>query len=1084
MPASFRKLFLLSLCCAFVFVTKANATAEKMTRLLHSPTVSESHVAFMYASDLWVANIDGSNPKRLTVHEGMESLPYFSEDGKWIAFTGQYDGNRDVYVVSVEGGAPKRLTYHPGADNVTGWHGEKVLFTSTRTSDTYRYAKLFAIGLDSGFPEEFELPRAWHASFSDDGNSIAYTSLPDAYRTWKRYRGGLAPFIWVFDRTTKGVVEIPRYEENNTYANDSWPEYVGGTVYFLSDRNFIMNVFAYNTATKEVRQVTSYDDYDVKNLRSNGNRLVFEQAGLIHTFTVQNETPIVLNIAINPDLPDTRPHFENVGNYISSFSVSPKGVRGLFAARGDIYTVPKESGDIRNLTNSSDSHERFPAWSPKGDKIAYFSDNSGEYKLNIVDQKGIEKSVVISLAKKNFFYGITWSPDGEKILYIDRGLNLYMLDVDKKKSALIATDKESSFVFDAKWSSDSRWITFCKTEKNYYHSVHVYDTKTKKTHRITDGMSDTKSPVFSKDGKYLFFASSTNYGLNMSGLEMSGYDEPLDYGLYMFVLSKEESTPFAPESDEEEVSVEEEEEKEDDKKDEESDDNAVIIDFEGLSDRILSLPVENGSIWSIQVDADGNVFYVMYSDDSVSLQKYDFEEEESSEFLANAYGYEISADGKNIIYEGKGGVYGIVETSGSPDLGDGKLATESMEMYVYPRKEWKQMYNEAWRLERDFFYDENMHGADWNAVKKKYALFLPHIGHRSELNWILGEMIGELVVGHAYRGGGDYPDVDYVPVGMLGADFVIDKGRYRFNKVFSGLNWISKLRAPLREPGIDIVEGEYLLAINGIELKSEMNVYEFLQNTAGKQTTLTINSKPSMKDAREVVIEPLRSDGSLRMLNWIEENRKKVDEATNGRVGYVYLPDTASDGYYFFNRYYFSQIDKEGLIVDERYNGGGKVADYMIDLMSRPLINWWATRDMAVYSTPQASHFGPKILITNQFAGSGGDWLPMAFKRRGVGKVVGKRTWGGLVGIGGTPALIDGGYVTTPGFGVFSPEGDWEIENYGVDPDIEVEQTPKEIIEGKDPQLDRAIQEIMKEINATTPQEGKPKPHPRRAAKK
>ena len=1040
--------------------------AEEETLLLQSPTIHAEHIAFIYAGDVWIMDRADLQPRRLTVHPGLESRPMLSPDGQWLAFSGQYDGNTDVYVLPVQGGTPQRLTFHPGSDDVRGWSPDSktVLFASSRQSSTGRYSRLFTIDREGGFPQVLPMPMAERGTFSPDQNYIAYTPIRDAFITWKRYRGGMTTPIWIFNRSTFEIEEIPH--EN---ASDTHPVWLGDRVFFLSDRNHYMNVFEYNTVTKTLRQITFHDDFDVKSLAGFGNELVYEQGGRLHLFNVDQNEAQTLNVFINPDLPSKRPHFSKAAAMIRSFDLSPSGVRALFEARGDIFTVPAGKGDIRNITNSSGVHERYPAWSPDGRWIAYLSDAGGEYQLHLSDQKGTEKGTVINLGDVTFYYHPRWSPDSKKITYTDKRLNLFYIDLTAKKPVRIDTDTYShpQRSLDPVWSPDSRWIAYTKRLDNHLRAVFLFDLEKGKIHQITDGMSDATSAAFSRDGKYLFFAASTNYALNTGWLDLSSIDRPVERSIYAVVLNQSEDHPFGPQSDEEEVQGNASKESKDEK---EKKDEAVkvTIDLAGIDQRIVALPLPARDYTSLQSAADGKLFYLetIPNQSGATLQRFDMKERKAEKFLEGVNAYVVSADGKKLLYAGQGDTYAIVETGTIPSAGAGKLNLDNMEVYIDPMAEWKQMFDEVWRIERDFFYAENMHGANWPAIKKQYQPFLKYVGHRSDLNALFADMIGEMVVGHNYVGGGDYPAVDDVPVGLLGADYEIDQGFYRFKKIYSGLNWNPDLRAPLTEPGVDVREGDYLLAVNGTDLKMPVNLYSLFEKTADKQVTLTVNARPVKAGAREVTVVPIASEAGLRNRDWVESNRKKVDELTSNRVAYVYLPNTAAAGYTYFNRYYFSQLDREAVIIDERFNGGGFVADYVIDLLDRPVLSYWFTRDGKDFASPNASIFGPRAMIINEYAGSGGDALPLFFRRRGLGKLIGKRTWGGLVGIYDYPPLMDGGFITAPRLAIYSPDGQWEVENEGVPPDIEVEMLPQKVIEGHDPQLEEAVRVIMEELKA------------------
>lgn len=1059
------------------------------TLLVRQPTLSKTHIAFTYGGDLWIANRDGSQPRRLTVAPGTESGPLFSPDGQTIAFTGTYDGNADIYTISINGGEPKRVTWHPSADVVRSWSpdGKHLLFTSTANSTTPRYPKLFTVSLNGELPHELPIIMSGNwASYSPDGQTIAYTTITDAFNTWKRYRGGMTTPIRLVNTKTMDSELIPHVN-----ASDVQPVWIGSKVYFLSDRNRIMNVFEFDRSTKQVKQITQYTDYDVKTLTGNGSELVFEYAGRLYTLEPSSGKATPVPISISPEILALRPTWKNVSNMIRNASLSPSGVRVAIEARGDIYTVPAKKGDWRNLTHSDGTHDRDPIWSPKGDKIAYVSDASGEYQLHLVDQKGEKEPEVISLGEPSFYRLTEFSPDGKKILYQDKKLNLWYLDLSAKKPVKVATDTYGpSTNLEGHFSPDGKWIVYSEKQVNYLNTVFLHEIATGKATAITDGKSDAGNAVFSRDGKYVFFTASTNTGTTVSGLDMSAYDRRVTSSMYVVVLNAKDPSPFAPESDEEKVSDSEkgnDEKKADEKKSDKKDDSKkdkksdaakkdepkkdeptpkVVVDLEGIGQRILALPIPAAALGNLAVADGGKLFYVNYGDavTAPSLNRFDLKERKSEPFLPGVAGYTLSADGKKLLYFSGGSNVGIVDVGGKVNPGDGKVDASGLQALIDPRHEWKQMIDEFWRIERDYFYVPNMHGADWKGVKEKYAKFLPHVAHRSDLNYLIGEMMGEMVVGHNYVSGGDFPEVKPIQIGLLGADYETDNGYYRFKKVYNGENWNPNLKAPLTQPGVTVKAGEYLIAVNGRPLRATDNVYSFFENLVGKQVVLKVNSKPSESGARTVTVVPIANETGLRQMDWVEGNRRKVDAATGGKVAYVYLPNTGSDGYTFFNRYYYSQLDKDAVIIDERFNGGGFVADYIIDMLNRPLLSYWNGREGKSFTSPAASIYGPKVMIVNEYAGSGGDALPNFFRRRNLGTIIGKRTWGGLVGISGYPSLIDGGSVTSPSFGIYSPDGKWEVENIGVAPDIEVEMTPKDTQNGKDPQLEKAIETVLDQL--------------------
>jgi len=1041
------------------------AQSAEETLLLRSPSVNGKQVCYTYAGDIYTSDIDGNNTKRLTVHKGVEKKPMFSPNGKWIAFSGNYEGNTDIYVVPAEGGMPQRLTYHPSRDVIRGWNGNnEIIFTSIRKSNSGRYTRLFTIKRNGSHPQELPIPEAHQGKISPNGNFTAYIKNPDptesrgVYRPFRHYRGGNTPKIWIFNNDTYEIVEIPHDESNNTH-----PVWAGNnTIFFLSDRNGNTNIFKYDRAAEEIDQITDFKDYPVKNLFSDGETLAFEQEGKVHLYDISTQQQKTLHISINPDMPHRRPHYVDGEDYIRSFSISPTGVRAVMGVRGDIFTIPTEKGDYRNITKSPGAHDRFPAWSPDGKKIAWFSDANGEYQLMITDQKGESEPTQISFENPSFYHGPYWSPDSKKLVFYDKHLRLYYLDIDDKNPKLIDKDiyANPQPKFTPDWSPDSKWITYTRRLDNQLNAVFVYNIKTGEKTQLTDGMSEATYPTFGAKGNYLFFAASTDYGLNASWLDMTNYPHRTTSSLYAVVLGSGKESPFFPESDEEAIDDQEKEKKEEDKGID------VKIDFENIDQRIVSLPVSPGTYSKLEGNVEGKLLYREDVPDKrgYTLHAFDIEKEKEETYLEGIRDYEVSADGKKMIYATLGSDYVITDATSKPKPGEGKLNLSDLKVRVNPEKEWKQMFDELWRIERDYFYVENMHGADWKAVKQKYEKFLPHVSHREDLNYLFAEMMSELVIGHNYVGGGDMPEEESVRTGLLGADYEIQNNRYRIEKIYSGLNWNPSFKAPLTQPGVDVSEGDYILAVDGEELAGDQNIYSLFQNTVGKQVSLTVNSQPDFDNAREVTVVPVRSERNLRNMHWVESNRKKVNEMTDGRVAYVYMPNTGSGGYTFFNRYYFSQLDKEAVIIDERFNGGGSAADYVINLLDREIQNYWGHRDGKVTTTPGAGIFGPKAMIINEYAASGGDLMPFLFKQKDLGKLIGKTTLGILVGIYGYPSLMDGGSVTAPRFGIFSKDGEWIIENEGIHPDIEVEMTPKEVINGTDPQLKKAVDVIMKQL--------------------
>ncbi len=1061
-----------------LFVWAAFAQTDR-PRLLQKPALSKTHVVFSYGGDLWIAPREGGDARRLTTGIGIETEPSFSPDGALIAFTGEYDGNVDVYVVPAAGGVPRRLTWHPGADHAVGWtpDGKRVLFRSPRNSYS-RFNRLFTVPVEGGFPEEVPLPMAEQGSYSPDGARIAYTPLAPAFEAWKRYRGGRTSAIWIADLKDSRIEKIPR--DN---SNDYYPMWVGNRIYFLSDRNGRFSLFAYDTQTRQVKELVANAGLDFKSASAAQDAIVYEQFGELYLYDLKSGRSRKIEIRLAGDLPQVRPSFERVARSIRDAGLSPTGVRAVFEARGEILTVPAEKGDIRNLTATPGVAERYPAWSPDGRRIAYFSDESGEYALHIRDQSGLGPVEKIELGKPpSFYYSPVWSPDGKKIAYTDAALNLWYVELDKRVPVRVDTDTYSKpeRTLDPAWSPDSRWLAYTRQLRNHFRAVFIYSLEEGKARQITDGMSDARYAAFDPNGERLYFTASTDAGPTSGWLDMSSLNRPVTRSVYLVVLRKDLPSPLAPESDEEKPE-EAGKPKEPPKKEEAARPGPVRIDFENISQRILALPIPARNYVGLAVGKTG-VLYLSEADPTAgrmrrtaTIHKFDLKTRKTEKFLEEVRAFEVSRNGEKVLYR-KGEQWAIAGAAQPPKPGEGVLRLEAMEVRVDPRAEWRQMYREVWRIQRDFLYDPGLHGLNLESAVKKYEPYLESVACRADLNYLFQEMLGEISVGHMRAGGGAMPEPRRVGVGLLGADYRIENGRYRFARVYSGENWNPELRAPLTQPGVNVEAGEHLLEVNGRDVRPPANLFSFFEGTAGKQVRLRVGPDPAGAGSREVTVVPIENEMGLRHLAWIEENRRKVDQATAGRVAYVYLPNTAEAGYANFNRYYFSQVDKQAAIIDERFNGGGMAADYIIDAMRRPLMNYWATRYGEIFTTPLASIFGPKVMIINEYAGSGGDAMPWYFRRARIGPLIGKRTWGGLVGIFGFPPLLDGGFVTAPNLAFFNPEGEWDVENRGVAPDIEVEFDPAAWRAGRDPQLEKAIEVVLAALKKT------PLPTPKKPA--
>lgn len=1064
-----------------VFLQYGLGIDARDTKMLGQPAVGPSHIAFVYANDLWVADFQGKNVKQLTTHQGKESDPAFSPDGKWIAFTGQYDGNTDVYVVSSEGGIPRRLTWHPGTDSVRCFtpDGSAVLFNSFRDAANRNRNKLYTVSLEGGMPQPLNVPYVDKAVYSPDGSRLAYTPFSEAFRQWKHYRGGRFSRIWIFRFSDNSIEKIPQPEGR---CNDTDPMWIEDKIYFLSDRNVEFNLFSYDTKTKDVQQLTRYQEFPILSASAGAGTIIYEQAGQLHLFDPSSGQTQKLSIGVAADLLELRPRYIKGERYIRHGEISPSGARAVFEFRGEVVTVPAEKGDFRNLTQTPGVHEREPVWSPDGKKIAYFSDQAGEYTLHVLDRDK-EETTNYPLKGEGFYDRIEWSPDSEKIAFTDNSWSLYWIDLESGGITKIGQE----YLYGAQksirgvWAPDSRWIAYTLNTKAYFQKVYLYSLEEDKSYPVTDGLSEVSDAVFDPSGKYLYFFSSTDAGPVKHWFAMSSADMEMTRAIYLAVLQKGVVSPLAKESDEEKVGEKEEDKGE--KKEEEKEEMAVNIDFDGLNERIVSLPVPRGNYYDLKVADEGQVYYLEAPPTSsgpyapeTKLHRFDIKKRKDEVLISGVSGYEISADHKKLLYVSRN-MWGIVDAGKPAKPGEGKLNVEAIEVQIDPAVEWKQIFHEAWRINRDYFYDPNMHGVDWDRMRAKYEVFLPHLACRGDLNRLIRWMCSELGVGHHRVGGGDtLARADRVPVGLLGADFIVENGRYRFKKVLGGLNWNPELRSPLTEPGVDVTAGEYLLAVEREEIRPPDNLYKYFENTAGKLMEITVGPDPEGKNSRTVQVVPIASDFALRNRDWVEGNLSKVEEATDGRVAYVYVPNTAGLGHIYFKRYFFPQSHKDAIIIDERFNGGGLVADYYIDILKREYVCMWNMRYGADLKTPSASIQGPKVMLINETAGSGGDLLPWMFRKFGLGKLIGTRTWGGLVGTLGFPILMDGGYVTAPNLAIWTEEG-WVVESIGVPPDIEVEQVPGEVIEGHDPQLEKAIQVILEELEKNPPQKPQRPPY-------
>ena len=1119
-------LSLLALAALSPVLLSAQNTPSPAPLLLRSPSLSQERIAFRYADDIWTVARVGGEAERLTSDGHVIAGPYYSPDGAWIAYSARLNGNNDAYVIPAAGGIPRRLTWHPDGSGVVGWSqdGKDVIIVSGATSYRHFY-RLFRVHADgSGLPEPLPLPSGAQVSFSPDGQSLAYQPFTKWQAAWKRYVGGQTTPIWIVNLKTLDLVKVPR--EN---SNDSNPVWVDDQVYFLSDRESTgknagpVTLYRYDTKTEKVTQVMTNNGLDIKSFQagpakgvdgSDHSALVVEQFGRILLVDPATGAGSPVPIQVHGELASLAPHRVNLSQEeIQSAQISPTGARAVFEAHGEIFTVPGEKGDTRNLTQTPGAAERDPAWSPDGKTIAYFSDASGEYQLYLHDQTSFKPPTVIDLGPDpSYFYSPTWSPDSKHIVYTDKHLRLWVVDAPAGKPVLVDKEIYGNWGpnFSAVWSPDSKWIAYQRDLDNQLNAIFLYSMETHKFTQVTDGMSDASSPVFDLNGKYLYFIASTDDGPSNAGIDLSSLDRAQTNAAYVVVLSKDGSSPVPPESDDEKIkdeakkddaspnskdadkkdtnkkdkkdarTAEKEKDKETGKdpgKDEKDKPVEVKVDLEKIGDRILALPIPPRNYRGIATGKAGVLYLFEGSPvgrssnegggDPRTVWRFTLEKRQPETVLSGLDAFIPSADGSKVLYARHGG-WTIAPTDDLKPGNDapGKpLNLSGLQTVIDPRAEWRQIYHETWRIERDFLYDPKTHGLSIPKIEAKYKPYLDGLASRSEFTYLSNEMLGEITIGHMFVGGPHQPD-NGPKTGLLGADYKIEKNRYRISKILGGQNWTPGLASPLTLPGVYVHEGAYLLAVNGRELHASDNLYEFFDGTAGKQTVLHIAYNAEGKDARDVTVVPISDEDGLRNLDWIEANRRKVDELSGGKVAYVYMPNTGGSGYTNFNRYFYSQLDKQGLVLDERWNEGGFIADYVVDVLKRFPLSGAVERDGKAVHDPVGAIFGPKVMLINQNSGSGGDAMPWYFKKAGIGKLVGTRTWGGLVGIGGYPQLLDGGSVTAPRYAIFGLSGDWEVENHGIAPDVPVEELPKDFVAGHDLQLETGVQLVLDDLKA------------------
>jgi len=1051
-----------------------SAIAGTTKALMRFPDIFGNKVVFVQGEDIWKVSATGGQAVRLTINDGSERFPKFSPDGLLIAFTGEYDGNSDVYVMDENGGNIKRLTFHPGQDEVVGWNSvkNKIIFSSSRNSYS-RFTNLFMISPDGTGLERLPIHEIYQGSFSDDGKKIAYNKVSREFRTWKRYKGGTAQDIYVYDFVSKKNTKITEFK-----GTDRFPMWKGDKIYFLSDRDRFLNIYSYDTKTKAISQLTHHKDYDARRASIGMNKIVYELGGSLWAYNIDTNKTSQIPVSIGVDPAETRTHLRKVTNYITDIDVSPSGKRALISARGDVFTVPLKNGSIRNITETSSARDKNAVWSPNGKCIAWLSDKSGEYDVYVKDLTS-NKETKLTAYKSGFRHSLSWSPDSKKLAFTDQALNLIVVDakignevkIDKAEYENIDVSQEKKPIFDYSWSPDSNFIAYAKMDENLVYHIYIYSFATGKHQDVSEGIFNDFSPVFTKDGKHLLFISKRIFNPTFCDFEWEMVYKNVA-GIYAYTLQKDGEKLLPLRSDEEEFNKTTVEKTKIGNKAKKVN---VVIDFKGLAKRIEALPVKAGNYRRLKTTDKGLFYFNKDKGDfnrfefrvvnSMNLYFFDYKKRKENLVINLINQYKISADGSSVVYK-KGNSVGIVKTSVKNSKGN-SLNINNLKMWINPKEEWTQIFNEAWRLERDYYYTESMHGLNWNSMKEKYGKLIQYASCRQDVKYIIGELIGELNTSHTYIFGGDRQrKASRVNVGMLGVNWETEKNSdyYKFGKIFTVPNWSAGITPPLAGAGKNVKTGDYLLMLNGKKVTTAKSIYSYFQNLAGEQVVLTVNSKPTIEGARKVIVKPLRSERTLRYLDWVEHNRMVVDKASNGQIGYVHLPDTYMGSAVEFPKYFYAMARKKGVIVDGRYNGGGLDPNIFLKRLRRNPHSYWTRR----YSHDQtAPVYAPKahmVCLTNRQAGSGGDELPEEFQQFKMGPVIGTRTWGGLVGVSMFMQLIDNGGISAPDYRIYTEEGKWTVENVGVTPDIIVDMDPEEMQRGYDAQLQTGINYLLKKI--------------------
>lgn len=1128
----YRALIAAAAAALLIFGATAAATAQPqrsaddLARLLRFPDIHNDMIAFVYAGDIWTVPAAGGSARRLTSHAGQELFPKFSPDGRLLAFSGEYNGTRQIFVISVDGGEPRQLTYHNdvgqlpprgGWDNrVLGWtpDGKSVLFRANRVAQSDRLGRPYLVSVDGGQEQPLPITEAGGVSYSPDGSRVAFTPISNEFRGWKRYRGGQSPDVWIYDLAHNTSEQI-----TTTRAQDMLPVWLGDTIYYLSDRDWTMNVFAYDTRTKQTRKVTDHKDYDVSWPSGAGDELVYEAGGYIYRLDTKSGNEERVPIKVYGDFPNTFPYFQNVKGNIETFSISPSGARALFGARGDVFTAPAKEGEVRNLTDSQGVRELTPTWSPDGRWVAYLSDRSGEYEIYVRPSDGTGAERRVTTDGDIWRFPLVWSPDSTMLAYGDKRQRLRYVNVATGRT-VDADHSSNNDITNYSWSPDSRWLAYTKVGDNRFSEIWIYSLANSRAQKLTGGMTSDTEPVFDPKGRYLYFLSNRDFNLTFSGWEFNYlYTNPTR--VYVGLLSADGPALFLPTSDEEKVKTREaplmqppnpaqapppQGAKAQPSPSPQASPSAsptpspeqqpspsptppagtqptpsasptpaVKIDFAGFETRVRAFPGSPANYRHLTATPDG----VLYLSGPGKLSLYNLEAKAEQAIIDGIQDYDLSADGKRIVFQARD-QFGTAAVAPGQKVDDGVLKLDGMMMKINPRAEWAQEYTDAWRIMRDWFYDPNMHGVDWPAIRSKYGALVPYLANREDLNYIMTEMGSELMAGHVYvERGSDAPRVARRDGGLLGAEIVADaSGYFRISHIFPGENWHESFRSPLTEPGVRAATGDFILAVDGRSTRTVKNFYELLEGKGDRVVTLTLNNRPDTAGSHDERVRPVKNESNLRYLDWVASRRAMVASLSGGRIGYIHVPNTAFEGNRELFKNFYPQANKDALVIDDRYNGGGFIPDRMIELLERKPLSYWTTRGTGDNSTPAFANTGPKAMLTNGYAGSGGDAFPYYFRERNLGRIFGTTTWGGLIGLSGNPSLADGGSLSTPSFRFYDLKGQWAVEGVGVDPDVEVVDRPESLARGEDPTLEAAVKYLLDELRRNPPHRVTPPPPP------